>query len=225
MLTYEEAEKSCSLAENGSYLITIHSKEEQDFVSNFLFGTNGLVENIWLGLKNKNNNFKWVDGSTLEFANWANESPSKEPNHDCVQMVADSHPKGKWVDEPCIKKNIAVCQKNPTITLSLLQKIILKNNKEIKERINNILSNLFSNQWINFKLFTDSDGKQKAFILPLNENKEGKTWDEAVNICAKFNATLVKIDSWQKQFIFQSYLGKVWGPKIFKKFFILAFSF
>jgi hypothetical protein len=102
LLTYEEAEKSCSLAENGSYLITIHSKEEQDFVSNFLFGTNGLVENIWLGLKNKNNNFKWVDGSTLEFANWANESPSKEPNHDCVQMVADSHPKGKWVDEPCM---------------------------------------------------------------------------------------------------------------------------
>jgi hypothetical protein len=61
-----------------------------------------MVENIWLGLKNKSNNFKWIDGSTLEFANWANRSPSREPNHDCVLMVADSHPKGKWVDEPCM---------------------------------------------------------------------------------------------------------------------------
>ncbi len=81
------------------------------FFSDFLFGTNGLVENIWLGLKNVSNYFKWIDGSTLEFDDWANGSPNKEPNHDCLQMVADIHPKGKWVDEPRIKKNIGICQK------------------------------------------------------------------------------------------------------------------
>jgi hypothetical protein len=32
LLTYEEAEKSCSPAENGSYLITIHSKEQNFFL-------------------------------------------------------------------------------------------------------------------------------------------------------------------------------------------------
>jgi hypothetical protein len=46
---------------------------------------------------------------------------------------------------------------------------------------------LFSNQWINFKLFADSDGKQKAFILSLNENKEGKACEDMREIQHNFS--------------------------------------
>jgi hypothetical protein len=45
------------------------SKEEQEFISEFIFKTHKMVENVWLGLKKNNNNFKWSDGSNLDFTN------------------------------------------------------------------------------------------------------------------------------------------------------------
>jgi hypothetical protein len=55
-----------------------------------------------------------------------------------------------------------------------------KQSIEKSTRFENFLNNIFSNKCANYKLFTDIDGKRKAFILPLNENKEAKSWDDAV---------------------------------------------
>ncbi len=62
-------DKACLRAGNGSYLLTMLSKEEQEFISEFIFKTHKMVENVWLGLKKNNNNFKWSDGSNLDFTN------------------------------------------------------------------------------------------------------------------------------------------------------------
>ncbi len=191
------------------------------------------MENIWLGLKRDNENFEWIDGSNLRFTNWLNGSPSDKSDHNCAQMLPESSPIGGWVNGPCNKRNIVVCQKYPTISLSLLHKMFLENKRELKEtketlnntqmhlnetrkqsiekstKFENFLNNIFSNEWANYKLFTDNDGKRKAFILPLNENKEAKSWDDAVKVCANLNSTLVEIDSWHKHFTLQLFFGQL----------------
>ncbi len=237
-LSFDEAEKQCLQADNGSSLLTIHSKEEQDFISEFLFKTNKIVENVWLGLKKSSNNFKWSDGSNIDFTNWLTGNPSNETDHNCVQMLPESSLIGKWSDITCNKRNIAVCQKSPTISSTLLQKMLLEtretlleNKKELEEtrkkleqnilkseenrkkleentlKFNKFLNNFANNKWMKFELFGNTDGKQKAFFIPSEHPWFGlKTWDYAVKVCASFNATLVEMDSSDKEFIFLSYL-------------------
>jgi hypothetical protein len=210
-LSFDDAVKACLQADNGSYLLTIHSKEEQDFISEFLFKTNKIVENVWLGLK-KDNNFKWSDGSNLDFANWLTGNPSNKSDHNCVQMLPESSPIGKWSDIPCIKKNIAVCQKIPTISLTILHKILLETRQKSEENIlkfNKFLNNLANDKWMKFELFSNTDEKLKAFFIPSKEYERRKSWDQAVNLCYSFNATLVEMDSSNKEFLFLSYLGEL----------------
>ncbi len=71
------------------------------------------------------------------------------------------------------------------------------------------LQNLLSNEWINYKLFTDTDGKHKALFIPFFEISKPHTWEAANNICAKFNATLVEIRSLEKKFIFELFLSQL----------------
>ncbi len=209
-LSFDDAVKACLQADNASYLLTIHSKEEQDFISEFLFKAYRIVENVWLGLKK--DNLKWSDGSNLDFANWLTGNPSNKSDHNCVQMLPESSPIGKWSDIPCIKKNIAVCHKIPTISLTILHKILLETRQKSEENIlkfNKFLNNLANDKWMKFELFRNTDEKLKAFFIPSKEYETGKSWEEAVNLCASFNATLVEMDSSNKEFLFLSYLGQL----------------
>jgi hypothetical protein len=210
LFTLEDAEKSCSEADNGSSILTVYSIEEQDFVSEFLFKTHKIVDNIWLGLKNNNNNFKWTDGTELKFTNWANGNPSKKTDFNCVQMSQESTPIGKWQDVPCNKKNLAVCQKTPTVSIPILQKALLETKNQLKEtnfKLNELLKILLNDKWINYKLFTDTDGKHKVFFIPLGEESDNlkQSWDNAVKMCSQFNASLIELSTWQKQLIFESF--------------------
>jgi hypothetical protein len=73
------------------------------------------------------------------------------------------------------------------------------------------LNNLLSPKWINYELFTDSDGKRKAFFIPISEKSayDRQTWDNANKTCAQFDASLVEVQTWQKQFQLETYLGKL----------------
>jgi hypothetical protein len=114
-VTFEDAIKSCSQMENNSELLTIHSKEEQDFVSEYLFKTNKLLENVWLGLRNKSGNFEWNDNSNKQYTNWKTGYPIKQLDFNCAQMEPVT---SQWANEPCLKKGLVVCQKLPETTLS-----------------------------------------------------------------------------------------------------------
>jgi len=103
-------------------LITIRFQEEQEFISNF-FRTNKIADNIWIGVEYKNNKYKWNDDSDLIFSNWEQGSPKNKTDH-CVQMISDENSFGKWSDVLCTKKNLVVCQKMQTLSLTQLQKIL-----------------------------------------------------------------------------------------------------
>ncbi len=249
LFTFDEAKNSCLQLDNASSILTIDSKEEQEFISQFLFKTNGILDNIWLGMKRNNNLFKWTDGSELSFTNSAKGNPSNKTEQNCVQMITDSSPIGQWAHQPCNKTGLVVCQKTPTVTISFLHKKLLETSKKLIEtqevlsdtrrqlnktreesnefriqlresreksnettsKLSTYLKNLMTNKWINYKLFTDSDGKHRAFIIPINKNHvfSQYTWNEANNTCAKFNASLVEIQTEEKQFIFESFLGQL----------------
>jgi hypothetical protein len=273
LLTFEDAKQYC--LSRGSTMLTIHSTEEREFIAKNFYESSDLVNEVWLGLRRKGDQFKWIDNSSLDFTSWAIDSPRDRKNYDCVQISSEIYRVGDWIEKPCNRKNLVICQKTPVITLSSLQISLLKTERDLSEtkeiltqtrkelhetreflrntstrfdennskiyekqsisneitlkleeineklnenilksnetnsRFNRYLSNLLSNKWINYKLFTDTDGKQKAFLIPLNENKEGKTLEEAMKICEDYNSTLVEINCWQKHLIFESFLGQL----------------
>jgi hypothetical protein len=189
-----------------------------------VFKTNKVIENVWIGLKNSNNQFKWTDDSEIGFTNWAKENPSNRTDHNCVQMIADSSPIGQWTDDLCNKKHVIVCEKAQTVTFTFLQKKILELSKKLSETQNTLSTYLkfkTSDKWINFKLFTDSDGKHKALFFPINKPTpfDGITWDVAKKTCQSLNASLVEIQTIEKQFILESFLGQ-FGLESNKLYFI-----
>jgi Lectin C-type domain len=126
--SYEEASKICK--DNDSSLVSIRSQEEQQFLTNLLFSKSKLVENVWIGAKYINNKFKWGDESELTFTNWAPGSPKNRTDY-CVQMHSDEDSVGKWVDEPCMKKNVVLCQKMKSISVSRLHELFLDLKKNL----------------------------------------------------------------------------------------------
>jgi hypothetical protein len=192
----------------------MHSREELEFISNFLFNYIGITNDIWIGLRKSEKIFKWVDDSHLDFTNWAVGSPSGRADHECVQMSLEANQIGEWTDKLCNRKNIVVCQKTPTVTLTFLHHKLLDTSRSLVDTrlmLRTYLNNLLSPKWINFKLFTDSDGKHKAFFIPMNEKNayDRQTWDNASKTCAKFEASLVEVNTWQKQFLLETYLGQL----------------
>jgi hypothetical protein len=131
--SYEDAEKTCQQQENSSSLISNRFQDEQEFISNFL-KTNKIVDNVWIGLKYDGKKYKWVDDSNLGFTNWAQGSPKSKTDH-CVQLQSDETSFGKWSDVLCNKKNLVVCQKMQTWSLSRLQKTLLDARKELRDSL------------------------------------------------------------------------------------------
>jgi hypothetical protein len=131
--TEDEAEKICNQQENNSTLVTIHSKDEQDFLSNLLFKIHKVVDTVWIGAKYSSSKFKWTDDSELSFTNWGDGSPSNTSDKACVQMIPENSSVGKWVNEPCNKNNKVVCQKMQTWSLSRLQKTLLDARKYLTD--------------------------------------------------------------------------------------------
>ncbi len=231
LMTFDDALKLCLQLGNGSTILTINSKEEQNLISKFLFKTHNIVDGIWIGLKNKNNSFDWADGSELSFENWVEGSPTNKTDNNCVRMIADSSPIGQWADELCDKKHLVVCQKQTAIKIKKfsqkdsqeISEQLRDTNKQLNETQNNskqsimfnntlitYLDYLTSDKWINFKLFTDSDGKRKALFFPTTKPRPFKKVSvfEAIYICDYFNAELPEVQTEEKQFILESFMGQ-----------------
>jgi hypothetical protein len=139
VLNYENAIKSCSQLDSTSTLITISSYEEQEFLANFLFNENKVVDSIWLGAKKSDSNaFKWTDGSNMKFTNWAENNPTTESNTECVEMKSkfsffgSEKFEGKWANVPCLKKALIVCQKMQNLTLNQLTDLVMNLKKDLE---------------------------------------------------------------------------------------------
>ncbi|KAJ6220211.1 hypothetical protein RDWZM_006023 [Blomia tropicalis] len=189
--SFEEAGKTCSQQENGASLLSIRSQEEQEFLSHFLFETSGVVDSVWLGGKRINNSnvFKWIDGFEFNYTNWKEDSPTNQHGRDCIQMnspfvfsiqnstqfvenarVSTKHLSvGQWIDAPCKKKNLVVCQKLQHWSIARLQKTLLDAKKEFQDSLQNVNKQLNNHEsTINEQQSTISN--QQSMINDLQQN-------------------------------------------------------
>ena len=76
----------------GGQLVSINTAEEQQFIyDNFVVNAD---KDIWIGLSDTEveGNFKWLDGTPLNYANWAPNEPSNGGNQeDWVHIWSPIH--------------------------------------------------------------------------------------------------------------------------------------
>ncbi len=134
---YDDAVKSCKASDPSAILLTIHSAEENAFLTNYFFKTKQIKESIWIGAKlsaNKKDQFQWSDNSYLNYTNWAPQSPKNSTDAACVQMIAEGSNIGKWNDEPCSKRNnLVACQIPQSWSFEKLHTKLLETREEVEK--------------------------------------------------------------------------------------------
>ncbi|XP_018116669.2 E-selectin-like [Xenopus laevis] len=108
-LTYKDARNFCQTTYTD--LVAIQNREENDYLNSILpFNPTY----YWIGIRLIKNQWTWEGTKkvlTEEAKNWALGEPNnKKSNEDCVEMyVKREQDPGKWNDEPCKRKKVALC--------------------------------------------------------------------------------------------------------------------
>jgi hypothetical protein len=131
--TYDDAIKLRLSNDYQGALLNIESEEEQQFLSDMLFKNENIVENVWIRAK-------IIDISLgLKYSNWNKDEPIYNTEYDCIEMVPDSNPPGKWVNKPRSVKNIVVCEKKQSWSQEKLLQSYIEFETKIEKLFNNLL--------------------------------------------------------------------------------------
>ncbi|OXA41984.1 Macrophage mannose receptor 1 [Folsomia candida] len=134
--SFEERDAAVQIcSENSARLLSIKSRQEQDFLKTWIFQDMVVQNSIWLdGNRSSSTNFVWADGDAMSFTNWDVGYPTNQtgdngcmemsPNATVVEVGASED--GKWKDVPCSKSNLIVCEKKPTLTAPELQNMVVQ---------------------------------------------------------------------------------------------------
>ncbi|EPB80771.1 lectin C-type domain protein [Ancylostoma ceylanicum] len=121
---WEEAERRCQRYRPTAHLVSIHSEEENDFVRKLIGDRNGNFD-TYIGLTREagqSSNWKWTDGSTVDFEHWYLEDPSNNNNeriYERCSMMLISRPGDKdkrWRNFYCHNGSARsfVCKRGPS---------------------------------------------------------------------------------------------------------------
>ncbi|KAL9968109.1 hypothetical protein ACROYT_G026441 [Oculina patagonica] len=116
-LNWTAAKSACEAL--GSNLVVINSRDEQQAIAA------KVSQRTWIGLyRNPKNTSRWlwVDGSPVNYTNWARGEPNSPNSEECGEM----YPNGKWNDKECYAPRPFVCETRvptcPALTVGSLVK-------------------------------------------------------------------------------------------------------
>ena len=98
---------------NGGDLASIHTAEEQKFVSNQVQWLGQPGDNFWIGLNDRTHDtsFQWSDSTSVIYRKWANGQPSDSGigGEDCAEM---RYGRSAWNDENCENWYHYICKRH-----------------------------------------------------------------------------------------------------------------
>ncbi len=103
-MTWVDAELRC--VSEGANLVSIHSQEEQNFVTSLVRNFDPALGFTWIGLSDihKEGNWIWSDGSPVNFIFWKAQEPNNMGDEDCVHLNYE-----RWNDNKCDRMFPFVC--------------------------------------------------------------------------------------------------------------------
>ncbi|XP_028282170.1 C-type lectin domain family 4 member M-like [Parambassis ranga] len=102
--SWQDSKADC--VQKGADLVIINSKEEQNFLRKF-------KKRVWIGLKETEGVWKWVDGTQLSISFWIPGEPNNNnfegKDEDCGEIRSYDQEDG-WNDTPCDMQRNWICE-------------------------------------------------------------------------------------------------------------------
>jgi hypothetical protein len=94
--SFQEADEYCRSI--GGHLATIQSQEENDYIYSLIISKG--YESAYFGLTDKDieGTWKWTNGESVNYTNWASNEPNSENSEENYAMFYYKYTDGKWND-------------------------------------------------------------------------------------------------------------------------------